>query len=97
MAGELPPRKPSAGWQVVRRNAGRTAARSPFTVGLAIGGAEQPAEALPALGAGATATVSFLAARCAPGAALAAIADPDRAVDEADESDNTTVRICPAA
>ena len=27
MAGELPPRKPSAGWQVVRRNAGRTAAR----------------------------------------------------------------------
>jgi subtilase family serine protease len=91
------PAADSARYLVTLRNAGRTAARSPFTIGLSVGGAAQPAEALPSLAAGESATVAFLAPRCVPGTTLAATADPDDTVDEADESDNATLQICPAA
>jgi hypothetical protein len=77
------------------RNSGATATTVPFATGLSIGGVVQPVQRVGPLAVGELLTVTFEAPRCTPGAVVVATADTGKAVDEADESDNTARKSCP--
>ncbi len=76
------------------RNDGHTAATG-FDVVLAVGGAEQPPQRVAGLAPGATATVTLVAPRCAPGSTLRFELDAEDAVEEASEADDVVERACP--
>jgi hypothetical protein len=76
------------------RNDGHTAATG-FDVVLTVGGAEQPPQRVAGLGPAATATVTFVAPRCAPGSTLRFELDAEDAVEEAGEADDVVERACP--
>ncbi len=84
-------------YSVTVRNAGRSDVESPFLIGLGIAGVPQRAQEVGALSQGAKVTFVFRAPRCAAGAAVVARVDGGRAVDEADERNNTRRKTCPAA
>jgi hypothetical protein len=79
------------------RNAGATPVDGEFLVGLTLAGNAQPPRALAALDAGGSATLTFVAPACAPGTPVVATADVAKAVEEADERDNTARKTCPGA
>jgi CARDB protein len=76
------------------RNDGRTAAPG-FDVVLTLGGAEQPAQRVAGLAAGAATTVTFVAPRCAPGSTLRFDLDAEDQVEESAEVDDVVERACP--
>jgi CARDB len=76
------------------RNDGHTAAAG-FDVVLAVGGAEQPPQRVAGLAPAATATVTFVAPRCAPGSTLRFELDAEDAVEESSEADDIVERACP--
>jgi hypothetical protein len=76
------------------RNAGGSAG-APFDVALEIAGAPGPVVRQPALGAHRRRTVTIAAAACPPGQTVAVRVDPLGRVDEADETDNVLVALCP--
>jgi hypothetical protein len=76
------------------RNDGRTAAAG-FDVVLTVGGAEQPAQHVAGLAPAGTATVTFVAPRCAPGTTLTFELDAEDAVEESSEVDDLVERACP--
>jgi hypothetical protein len=80
-----------ATYSLVVRNVGRGDA-GPFDV--ALDAATQP---VAGLAAGATWTVTFVGARCQPGAQLRFTLDSGAAVDEAAETDNIVTKPCPFA
>jgi subtilase family serine protease len=81
------------GWAVVVRNRGRTDS-GPFSVTLAVDGAERPARELVGLAAGAKVTLIFQPSDCQAG--LRVVVDARGAVDERDEGDNVLDVPCPA-
>lgn len=83
-------------YSVTLRNAGRTAIGAPFATGLSVDGVVQPAQTLATLEPDATATLTFVAPRCVPGAAIVATTDLGGAIDEAEEAGNTERKSCPA-
>jgi hypothetical protein len=76
------------------RNDGHTAAAG-FEVVLTVGGAEQPPQHVAGLAPAATATVTFVAPRCAPGSTLRFELDAEDAVEESSEADDVVERACP--
>jgi hypothetical protein len=76
------------------RNDGRTAAAG-FDVVLTVGGAEQPAQRVAGLAPAGTATVTFVAPRCAPGSTLRFELDAEDQVEESGELDDVFERACP--
>jgi hypothetical protein len=76
------------------RNDGHTAAGG-FDVVLTVGGAEQPPQHVAGIAPAATATVTFVAPRCAPGSALLFELDADDAIEESGEADDVVERACP--
>jgi hypothetical protein len=84
-----------AEYDVVVRNAGRTAA-SDFDVTLSVNGVAQPAGTVTALAAGEGRVVQFTGPRCNAGSQLSVGVDPDNRVAEADETNNSLTVDCPA-
>ncbi|WP_354698291.1 hypothetical protein DSM112329_03962 [Paraconexibacter sp. AEG42_29] len=82
-------------YAVTVRNAGPTLVAVPFLTRLQVNGVQQTALRLPDLAAGATSVLTFLAPPCVPGSALVVDVDAERAVDEADETDDVLRRACP--
>jgi hypothetical protein len=76
------------------RNDGHTAATG-FDLLLTVGGAEQPPQHVAGLAPAATATVTFVAPRCAPGSTLRFELDAEDAVEESSEADDVVERACP--
>jgi hypothetical protein len=76
------------------RNDGHTAAGG-FDVVLTVGGAEQPPQHVAGVAPAATATVTFVAPRCAPGSTLLFELDADDAIEESGEADDVVERACP--
>ena len=76
------------------RNDGHTAATG-FDVVLTVGGAEQPPQHVAGLAPAGTATVTFVAPRCAPGSTLRFELDAEDAVEESSEADDVVERACP--
>jgi CARDB len=76
------------------RNDGRTAATG-FDVVLTVGDAEQPPQRVAGLAPAGTATVTFVAPRCAPGSTLRFEVDAEDAVEESSEVDDVAERACP--
>jgi subtilase family serine protease len=62
---------------------------------LTVGGAEQSPQHVAALAPAATATVTFVAPRCAPGSTLRFELDAEDAVEESSEADDVVERACP--
>ena len=91
-------RGPQAGeatYELEVRNDGHTAA-DPFDVVLTVAGIEQPARRVSeGLAAGATATVTFVAPRCAPGSTLRFELDAEDEVEKSGELDDVVERACP--
>jgi CARDB len=85
-----------ATYTLVVRNAGRGPAAA-FDVQLAGAGADQPAQRVTGLDAGATTTLTFAAARCVPGSTLRVTVDARAEVAESNEFDDTVDRTCPLA
>lgn len=81
--------------RVVVRNRGRSAA-GPFDVVAALGGGPGVTRTVDGLPSGMQTTLTFPAARCAPGASASITLDPAGAVDEADEADDTVTVSCPS-
>lgn len=82
-------------YAVTIRNTGRGPVPAPSSVGLQVGGLAQPLLTLPALDAGAAATVVFTAPACLPGSTVRALADAAKGVVEVVEDDDAAVRACP--
>jgi hypothetical protein len=76
------------------RNDGHTAATG-FDVVLTVAGAEQPPQHVAGLAPAGTATVTFVAPRCAPGSTLRFELDAEDAVEESSEADDVVERACP--
>jgi hypothetical protein len=76
------------------RNDGRTAATR-FDVVLTVGGAEQPPQHVAGLAPTATAIVTFVGPRCAPGSTLRFELDAEDTVEESSEADDVVERACP--
>ena len=76
------------------RNDGHTAATG-FDVVLTVAGAEQPPQHVAGLAPAASATVTFVAPRCAPGSTLRLELDAEDAVEESSEADDFVERSCP--
>jgi hypothetical protein len=76
------------------RNDGRTAATG-FDVVLTVGGAEQPPQHVAGLAPSATAPVTFVGPRCAPGSTLRFEVDAEDTVEESSEADDVVERVCP--
>jgi hypothetical protein len=69
---------------------------APFDVALSVAGVDQPAQRVEdGLAAGARRTLTFVAARCHPGAIVRFTLDARGEVDEVDEARNVTERVCP--
>src|SRR6266516_4630720 len=81
------PQPDQATYELIVLNVGRTAAPA-FDVGLAVAGIDQPAQRLDGLEPGDTATVTFVAPRCAPGTTLRFTLDARGEVAESVESDD---------
>ena len=77
-------------------NAGRTAT-PPFSVAFTVGDQAQPSQTVQPLLAGQGRTLTFAGPRCDPQSALRVTVDPDLAVDESDETNNTRSIPCPLA
>ena len=89
------PSPDQATYSLVVANSGRGDA-APFDVLLAVAGLDQPAQRVAdGLEAGAKRTLTFVAARCAPGATVRLTLDPRHEVGEVDEAKNVTERPCP--
>jgi hypothetical protein len=89
------PSPDQATYSLVVANHGRGDA-APFDVVLAVAGLDQPAQRVgDGLQAGATRTLTFVAARCAPGSTVRLTLDARQEVDEVDEVKNVTERVCP--
>jgi CARDB len=89
------PSHDQATYSLVVANGGRSDA-APFDVLLAVAGADQPAQRVAdGLQAGAKRTLTFVAARCAPGSTVRLTLDARHEVDEVDEAKNVTERPCP--
>jgi len=87
---------PQAGlvrYRLIVANLGRSPA-GPFAVALTAPAGEQPRQTVASLAPGERRTVEFVLARCGPGDRLEITLDPDGAVAEADEVDNTVRRPC---
>ena len=82
-------------YEVALRNTGGSSARD-FEVGLSVAGQPQPALAVSQLRPGERRTVRFDAPGCPPGAEVVAVADPERRLVEASESNNQRSLRCPA-
>jgi CARDB protein len=76
------------------RNDGHTAATA-FDVVLTVAGDEQPPQRVAGLAPAGTATVTFVAPRCAPGSTLRFELDAEDAVEESSEADDVVERACP--
>jgi hypothetical protein len=76
------------------RNDGHMAATG-FDVVLTVSGAEQPPQHVAGLAPAGTATVTFVAPRCAPGSTLRFELDAEDAVEESSEADDVVERACP--
>ena len=83
-----------ARYTVLVRNEGRTAS-SVFSVGFAVGDQTQPTQAVQSLVPGEGRVLTFAAPRCSRSAPVRVTVDPDLAVDEADETNNTRTVVCP--
>jgi hypothetical protein len=83
-----------ATYTLVVRNHGRGPA-GPFDVLLSVSGPDQPAQRVPGLEAGATATLTLAAPRCVPGSAVRVTLDARGEVGEANEADDVLERTCP--
>lgn len=83
------PQPGQASYSLVVRNVGR-GATGPFDV--AFGPQSQPVDSL---APGATWTVTFVAASCAPGSTVRFDLDAAGAVDEVNEDDDTVTKACP--
>jgi CARDB len=89
------PQPDEATYQLDVRNDGHTAA-GPFDVVLSVGGVEQPAQrVIGGLAPAATATVTFVAPRCAAGSTLRFVLDAEDEVEESGEADDVVERACP--
>ena len=78
------------------RNQGKGDAAIPFAVVLTVGQVAQPMQTVATLGAGASAVLSFVAPRCAPGSRISVVADAADAIAEAREGNNQLGRACGA-
>jgi CARDB len=83
-----------ARYAVLVRNEGRTAS-SVFSVGFAVGDQTQPTQAVQSLIPGEGRVLTFAAPRCSRSAPVRVTVDPDLAIDEADETNNTRTIVCP--
>jgi hypothetical protein len=83
-----------ARYTVLVRNDGRSGAPS-FGVGFAVGSDAQPAQTVQLLAAGGQQSLIFVGPRCDALTPLRVSVDPDLAVDEADEANNTRTVPCP--
>jgi CARDB len=89
------PRPDQATYTLMVANNGRGDA-APFDVALDVAGVEQPAQRVAdGLRAGARRTLTFVAARCAPGSTVRLTVDAREEVDEVDEVRNVAPRVCP--
>lgn len=76
------------------RNDGPGALTGPLRVALAVDGTAAPAQEVARLAARATTQLTWSAPPCVAGGAVRVDADPDAAVEEADEADNAFVLRC---
>ena len=83
-----------ARYSVVVLNSGASAA-PPFKVALSVGDQAQPTQTVQPLLAGQQRVLMFAGPRCDADSALRVTVDPDLAVDEADETNNTRTVVCP--
>jgi len=83
-----------ARYTVLVRNEGRTPT-SVFTVGFAVGDQTQPTQSVQSLVPGEGRLLSFAGPRCNRTNPVRVTVDPDLAVDEADETNNTRTVVCP--
>ena len=83
-----------ARYTVLVRNEGRTPT-SVFTVGFTVGNQTQPTQSVQSLVPGEGRVLSFAGPRCNRTNPVRVIVDPDLAVDEADETNNTRTVVCP--
>jgi CARDB len=83
-----------ARYTVLVRNEGRTPT-SAFTVGFVVGDQTQPTQSVQSLVPGETRVLSFAGPRCNRANPVRVTVDPDLAVDEADETNNSRTVVCP--
>ena len=81
-------------YTVIVRNDGRTATPT-FGVGFAVGDQAQPPQTVQPLAAGEQRALTFVAPRCDASEPVRVTLDPDLAVDEANEGNNTRTIACP--
>jgi hypothetical protein len=82
-------------YAIAVRNDGRSDV-GPFAVVLAVDGATGPPTTIAGLPAGGRTKAIVIARACTPGSRIQVAVDPGGAIDEADETDNTVSRPCPA-
>jgi CARDB len=80
-------------YNVVLRNAGRTASRD-FDIVLTVGGLARPAVNVPGLAAGERRAVDLRGPRCDSGATARVELDPDNRVDESNETNDSRSTTC---